>query len=103
MAERFCKTCGEWHDLSQPWPAKCVTIATPARSGLPFPMVITDSMPPTEHVDGKFYTSKRAFRQVTRERGYIEVGNEKQKPFVRKDPDRSSIKESIQRAKARVS
>jgi len=103
MAERYCKACDGWHDLGQPWPMACVPVAVPARSGLPFPMVISDSMPPTEHVDGRLYTSKRAFRRVTRERGFIEVGNEKQKPFKRKDPDRASIRASLERAKARVS
>jgi hypothetical protein len=55
----------------------------PARSGLPCPMVISDEMPETEQVDGKFYTSKRAFRRVGRQLGLTEVGNEKFKPRVR--------------------
>ena len=40
-------------------------------------------MPPTEQVDGKFYTSKSAFRAVGRSLGLIEVGNEKFKPRQR--------------------
>ena len=50
----------------------------PARSDLPMPNVISDIMPPTEQVDGKFYTSKAAFRRVGRQLGLVEVGNEKQ-------------------------
>src|SRR3954471_24214016 len=55
----------------------------PARSDLPRPYVISDSMPPTEQVDGNFYTSKRAFRAVGRALGLTEVGNEKPKPRQR--------------------
>ena len=38
----------------------------PARSDLPLPYVISDTMPPTEQVDGRFYTSKSQFRAVGR-------------------------------------
>jgi hypothetical protein len=47
------------------------------RSDLPLPNVISDIMEPTEQVDGRFYTSKRAFRAVGRAHGLTEVGNEK--------------------------
>jgi hypothetical protein len=33
-------------------------------------------MPPIEHVDGKTYESKSAFRAVTKARGYVEIGND---------------------------
>jgi hypothetical protein len=40
-------------------------------------MVIADEMKPTENLaDGKIYTSKSKFRQVYKELGYLEVGNE---------------------------
>ena len=48
-----------------------------ARSEHPVPYVISDSMPATEQIDGKFYTSKRAFRAVGRAAGLTEVGTEK--------------------------
>lgn len=54
-----------------------------AVSSLPAPHVISDSMPPTEQVDGKFYTSKSAFRATGRKLGLTEVGNEQAKPMVR--------------------
>ena len=54
-----------------------------ARSEHPIPYVISDTMDPIEQVDGKFYTSKRAFRRVGRDLGLIEVGNEKVKPRTR--------------------
>jgi len=58
------------------WRVKRPRIHTP-RSDLPMPMVISDTMEPTEQVDGKFYTSKRAFRAVGRANGLVEVGTEK--------------------------
>jgi hypothetical protein len=48
-----------------------------ARSDLPLPYVISDIMEPVEQVDGKFYTSKSAFRRVGRQLGLTEVGTEK--------------------------
>lgn len=39
--------------------------------------VISDTMPETRHMaDGKYYTSKAAFRAATRAAGCVEVGNE---------------------------
>jgi hypothetical protein len=75
----------------------------PKRSGLPLPNIISDIMPPTEQVDGKFYTSKRAFRAVGRALGLTEVGTEKQKP--RKPADdkagrRAAIKKAVERYRA---
>lgn len=58
-----------------------------ARSNLPLPYVIGDAMPPAEHVDGRFYESKSAFRAVTRAHGLTEVGNEKLKPKTRSSLD----------------
>lgn len=78
-----------------------------ARSTLPLPAIISDTMEPTEQVDGRFYTSKRAFRAVGRALGLTEVGNEKPKPRVRghetraqKDARRQSIKAAIEKYKA---
>lgn len=77
------------------------------RSSLPTPFVISDTMPPTEQVDGNFYTSKRAFRAVGRALGLTEVGNEKPKPKQRATSDRAakaarraSIKTAIEKFKA---
>jgi hypothetical protein len=64
-------------------------------------------MEPTEQVDGRFYTSKRAFRAVGRALGLTEVGNEKLKPKSRdvNDPAtkrarRAAIKTAFERVKA---
>lgn len=59
---------GRWRVKRQP--------LTPATSRLPRPYVISDTMDPTEQVDGKFYTSKREYRAVGKSLGLIEVGNE---------------------------
>ena len=77
-----------------------------ARSNLPLPYVISDSMPPTEQVDGNFYTSKRAFRAVGRALGLVEVGTEKIKPKPKNaasraagEARRASIKKAVEKIK----
>ncbi|HEX3412877.1 MAG TPA: hypothetical protein VHT00_14250 [Stellaceae bacterium] len=79
----------------------------PVRSELALPNIISDSMPPTEQVDGKFYTSKRQFRSVGRALGLVEIGTEKLTPKPRgvetraeKDARRASIKGAIEKFKA---
>jgi hypothetical protein len=63
-----------------------------ARSSLPCPAVISDEMPPTEQVDGRFYTSKAAFRAVGRALGLTEVGNEKPKRKTTRSTDDPAVK-----------
>ena len=79
----------------------------PARSALPGPNIISDIMDPTEQVDGRFYTSKAAFRAVGRSLGLIEVGTEKFKPKKRatdsreeKDRRRQSLKKALEKYRA---
>jgi len=79
-----------------------------ARSDLPLPYVIGDETPPLEHVDGRFYTSKAAFRAVTRAHGLTEVGNEKFKPKQRstsvpavKARRREALKVAVEKFRAR--
>jgi hypothetical protein len=80
---------------------------SPARSALPRPYVISDIMDPTEQVDGRFYTSKAAFRAVGRAHGLIEVGTEKFKPKKRatdsreeKEKRRQSLKTALDKYRA---
>ena len=68
------------------------------------PFVISDNMEPTEQVDGKFYTSKRAFRATGRALGLVEVGNEKLKPKPKNagsraagEARRASIKKAVEK------
>lgn len=63
---------------------------------------ISDTMEPTRHmVDGKYYTSKNKFRNETKARGCIEVGNEsttllrQRKP---KTPTRKERRDDIKKA-----
>lgn len=75
------------------------------RSILGAPMIIADEMPPTQHMaDGNRYTSKRKFRQVTREHGCVEVGNDPAmfRPRPKPKPDRNAIKASVHRAFSRA-
>jgi hypothetical protein len=67
------------------------------KSDLPLPFLISDTMPETEQVDGKFYTSKRQYRAVGRAHGLIEVGNEKLPPKQRATAD-PNVKEVRKRA-----
>ena len=72
-----------------------------ARSSHPVPYVISDTIEPTEQVDGKFYTSKRAYRAVGRSLGLTEVGNEKPKPKTRSSVEKAeklSRSQSIKKA-----
>jgi hypothetical protein len=59
------------------WRVKHANTHAYLRADLPMPYVISDIMPPTEQVDGRFYTSKSAFRKVGRQLGLTEVGTEK--------------------------
>ncbi|MBB3772030.1 hypothetical protein FHS55_002639 [Angulomicrobium tetraedrale] len=105
MSTRFCKACAGWHDLGEPWPAACVRSEPPARStAVPAPMVISDTMDPTEHIDGKRYTSKSAFRRVTKQHGCIEVGDDpaRLRPIRKPKPDSKAIAEAVARAQHMV-
>jgi hypothetical protein len=75
------------------------------RSSLPFPMVLSDTMEPVQsQLDGRIYDSKSAIRATYKNAGVIEVGTDSarfKKP-KKKRPDRQAIRDSIERAKARV-
>lgn len=65
------------------------------------PQIITDEMPPTRHMgNGKYYTSKKKFRQATKEAGCVEIGNESPLTTPRKpvELDRRRRREDIKRA-----
>jgi hypothetical protein len=80
MAERYCKECGGWHDLAEPWPH-----AAPekARSDLPTPYFTSDNLGAhlINHADGKRYDSRSAFYKAVKSAGCEVVGNETPKPF----------------------
>lgn len=63
---------------------------------------ISDSMDPTMHMsNGKLYTSKKKFRDETRARGCIEVGNEGETLTKKRAPvklDRKQRREDIKKS-----
>lgn len=75
-----------------------------ARADFPCPRVVTDTMPPIEHVDGKFYDSKSAFRATTKANGMIEVGNDpaRLRPGDKPKRDDRKIDAAIHKAIAEV-
>lgn len=90
-------------DWSQPIVRERAAPTPVARAhGLAVPMVITDTMDPVEHVDGKFYTSKSEYRAVTKAHGYVEVGNDpaRHRRNLPPKPDRKAIKEAVAKAVA---
>lgn len=87
-----------WRKVYTPRPAPS------ARADLACPVVIGDSMDPTEHIDGKFYESKSAYRAVTKANGFVEVGND---PARLKRPERPKAdpkarREAVQKAVAQT-
>lgn len=70
------------------------------RSALGFPFVISDEMPLTEQVDGRFYSSKSAFRAIGRTHGLVEVGTERLKPKQRTAGDPRKRRAAIGQAMA---
>ena len=86
------------------WRVKRPVKETRRAENMPLPFVISDNMEPTEQVDGKFYTSKRAFRATGRALGLVEVGNEKLKPKPKNagsraagEARRASIKKAVEK------
>lgn len=63
---------------------------------------ISDTMEPTQHmVDGKFYTSKAAFRAATKAAGCIEIGNETKHVLKKRDSiklDKRKRRDDIRKA-----
>ena len=63
---------------------------------------ISDSMEPTRHMcNGKMYTSKKKFRDETRARGCIEIGNETKTVLTPRKPkllDKRKRRDDIKRA-----
>lgn len=97
--QRFCKVCKGWHELDN-WPHNCMPERNWARSELAGPMIISDSMEPTQHpCNGKMYTSKARFRAETRAHGCVEVGNDvKTTPKPKERPKKAEVRASIDKA-----
>ena len=98
MTDGWEKTASGWRKSYSPPPTPV------ARSHLACPRVIGDGMDPTEHIDGKHYDSKSAFRAVTKAHGMIEVGNDpaRLRRIEPPKPDAKARREAIAKATARV-
>lgn len=75
-----------------------------ARSSLPTPRIVTDSMAPVQSMlDGKTYDSKSAIRATYKAAGVTEVGNDAARLRPREKPktDRQAIKSTLDKAAAR--
>lgn len=79
---RFCKVCGNWHDMSEPWPVACLShYGSFSASGL---QIIKD-IEPYQAVGGDVALGgklpkiggRRQHREYLKRNGYIEVGNER--------------------------
>lgn len=71
---------------------------------LPVPNFISDTMEPTEHLDGKFYTSKSRFREITKAHDCVEIGNDParlRRPTMVK-PDKAKNREALKQAEYMV-
>lgn len=75
-----------------------------ARGKFPTPMVNSDTMEPTEHLDGKHYTSKSQYRAVTKAHGMIEVGNDpaRLRPKPKPMPDKQARVDAVKKAVAQA-
>lgn len=104
--QRFCRVCEGWHE-PEAWPHNCMPERNLARSDIPGPMIISDTMEPVQsQLDGKFYDSKAALRSTYRAAGVVEVGNDSSaldpKPFKKPKPKREEIKAAVNKAFSRV-
>lgn len=90
----------QWFDLGNGRKVyRTIPEPAPARSSLPFPMLMLDTMPETQSMlDGKYYTSKSELRKTYRDAGMIELGNEPMKEFQRPERDRAGDRAAIERA-----
>lgn len=81
MSQRYCKKCGGWHDLNEPWPEACYR--APASSGL---QIIKDIEPykavAVDIATGKppKIGSRREHREFLKRNGYHERGNDPIRP-----------------------
>ena len=75
---RYCRICGDWHDLEAPWPDNCRPEPIWAASDLPRPQLIRDGLDDVWNpVDGKRYSSKQAYYKAVRASGNEIAGNDK--------------------------
>ncbi len=94
---RLCRSCKDFHDVEAAWPEACAShFGQPANASF---QIISDGIAPFRSMaDGRHYDSKSQYRQTLRDRGLIEVGNERvdQKPAY-KPPVRDTLRDVYRR------
>lgn len=110
MRSRHCRVCGEFHDLSAPWPGECNGhFATRGpRSDRAAPMIIRDGMEPIQSmITGQMHDSKRAYYGEVRAHGCEIVGDDKA-PFDNRPTEYKpqgvgeSIKQAIEQLESKA-
>lgn len=109
MRQRFCRSCGGWHEPSN-WPHNCLPDAAPARStAIPVPYFISDTIDTVQSMaNGQFYSSKSALKATYKPSGnpqgesYVEVGNEPIRQRPQPKSDTAGIRDAIQGAVAQL-
>lgn len=102
-----CPSCGDLHDKND-WPANHARPGDPG--AIVAPNVIRDGLPTARQsqVTGEFFDSKRGLRATYQPSGnpegrlYQEIGTEKQPAFRPQLPDRRQIRDSMDKAQARL-
>lgn len=97
---RWCTLCGgTLHEVDN-WPDNCRPEENYAKSDLPAPAIITDSLPGGvnglyHHAARKKIDSKQQYRAATKRHGCIEMGNDRQGPRQDVAWDERSVQSSI--------
>lgn len=101
-----CPSCGELHDRDD-WPGNHARPGDP--DAIVAPNVIRDDMPAViSQVTGEVFESKRGIRKTYQPSGnpegrlYQEIGNSPQPAFKPALPDKRKIRDSMEKAKAKL-
>lgn len=102
-----CPSCGDLHDRDD-WPANHARPGDP--DAIVAPNVIRDDLPVARQsqATGTWHESKRGIRATYQPSGnpegklYQELGNDKQPAFKPALPDKRKIRESMEKAKAKL-
>mgnify|MGYP003442579352 CR=1 FL=1 len=99
-----CQVCGELHEISH-WPHNHMPEQFDLAHEYAGIGIISDNLESIGGLNGiqcqasgLMFTSKSKLRREYKARGMQEIGNEKQKPFVKPKPDRKQIKEALHKA-----
>jgi hypothetical protein len=91
--------CKDWHNIDEAWPVECHGHfgARVERSG---PQIISDTIAPFQSMaDGRMYDSKSQYRRTLKDRGLVEVGNDRPTP---KRVELPPVRETLRQVKAQM-